>query len=309
MRDPQETRTLLFTTMQVIFRWTCSRARSEADVRLARFKRVLRSAQRTCRYQPVLERAGLGTDEALAAIDSVEGVLERLPAIDLDEFRGSRAAFESPHNLRTGLQPFRSPLEHTPRTAILMQGFEQNSKVRIFADCGKRVKRFGATALAAPVSKLRELAAAIENGRGEIRQLRHFVVSFTGTDHGEIGEEDRERFWRVFQVPVFEQRLGFDGRVIAYECEAHHGLHIETERAAFEETAGSELLLTSLTDLRYPTLRVGTRMTACIRHDCCDCGNASARVVAGRLPSLAKRLSPYAFRFRCPKAYRTCARK
>ena len=43
-----------------------------------------------------------------------------------------------------------------------MQGFEQSSKVRIFADCGKRVKRFDATALAAPVSKLRELAAAIE---------------------------------------------------------------------------------------------------------------------------------------------------
>jgi hypothetical protein len=72
-----------------------------------------------------------------------------------------------------------------------MQGFEQSSKVRVFADCGNRVKRFGATALAAPVSKLRELAAAIENGRGEIRQLRYFVVSFTGTDHGEIGEEDR----------------------------------------------------------------------------------------------------------------------
>jgi hypothetical protein len=172
-----------------------------------------------------------------------------------------------------------------------MRGFEQSSKVRIFADSrGKRLKRFGATALAAPVSKLRELAAAIESGRDEIRPLRHFLVSFTGTDHGEIHEEDRERFWRVFQVPVFEQRLGFDGRMIAYECEAHHGLHIET-------------------DLRYPTLRVGTRMTARIQHDCCDCGNASARVIAGRLPSLAKRPSPHAFRFRCPKAHRTCARK
>jgi hypothetical protein len=252
----------------------------------------------------------LGTDEALAAVDSVEEVLERLPAIDLDDFRGSPAAFESPHNHRRGLQPFRSPLEHTPRTAILMHGFEENSKVRIFADSrGKRLKRFGATALAAPVSKLRELAAAIESGHDEIRPLRHFLVSFTGTNHGEIGEEDRERFWRVFQVPVFEQRLGFDNRMIAYECEAHHGLHIETERAAFEETAGSELLLTSLTDLRYPTLRVGTRMTARIQHDCCDCGNASARVIAGRVPSVAKRPSPHAFRFRCPKAHRTCACK
>lgn len=288
MRDPQGTYTLLFTTMQVILRWTCSQAGSEADVRLARFKRVLRSAQGTFRYQPLLEHVGLGTEQALAAIGSVESVLERLPAIDLDDFRGSPAAFESPHRMRPGLQPFRSPLDHTPRTAILTRGFEPSSQVRIFADNrGKNLKRFGATALAAPISKLRELAAAIESGHDEMQRLRHFVVSFTGTDRGEIHEADRERFWRVFQVPVFEQRLGFDGRVIAYECEAHHGLHIETQRAAFEETAGSELLLTSLTDLRYPTLRVGTRMTARIQHDCCDCGSATARVIAGRaLPAL-----------------------
>jgi len=273
--------------MQVILRWTCSQERSEADVRLARFKRVLRSAQRTRRYRPLLERAGLDTEEALTAIDSVENTLVRLPAIDLDEFRGSPTAFESPHGFRPGLQPFRSPLEHTPRTAILRRGFEQTSQVRVFADnCGKNFNRFGATALAAPLSKLRELAAAIESGHEEIQQLRHFVVSFTRADQGEIREEDRESFWRVFQVPVFEQRLGFDGRMIAYECEAHHGLHIETERAAFEETPCSELLLTSLTDLRYPTLRVGTRMAARIHHDCCDCGIATARVVTGQ-PLLA----------------------
>jgi len=87
-------------------------------------------------------------------------------------------------------------------------------------------------------------------------------------------------------VPVFEQRVGFDGRVVASECEAHEGLHIMAERAAFEETAASELLMTSLTDLRYPTLRVGTRMARSIEHECCGCGNASPRLVAAR-PRLA----------------------
>src|SRR4029077_3325755 len=137
----------------------------------------------------------------------------------------------------------------------------------------KGLKQFGASALAAPVSVLRTLATAIEAGREEIPGLRHFVVGFTGGEQSELAEKDRERFWRVFQVPVFEQRLGFDGRVIAYECEAHDGLHIVPERAAIEETAHSELLLTSLTDLRRPTLRVGTRLGGSIQHDCCDCGN------------------------------------
>ena len=56
------------------------------------------------------------------------------------------------------------------------------------------------------------------------------------------------------------------------------------ERAAFEETAESGLLITSLTDLRYPTLRVGTRMAHSIEHECCGCGNAAPRLVAAKPP-------------------------
>ena len=273
--------------MRVILRWTCSQACPGTDMRVARFKRVLRAAQRTQRYQPLLEGAGLATAEALAAVDSVEGTLERLPAIALEEFRGSPAAFESPGVISPAPQAFRSPLEHTPKTAILMPGFAQTSDVKVLPhNWSRRLKRFGASALAAPVTVLREVAAAVETGDLEIGKLKHFVVPFTGADHGELREDDRERFWRVFQVPLFEQRLGFDGRVIAYECEAHSGLHIAPERAAFEQAASSELLLTSLTDLRYPTLRIGTHTSGSIRHECCDCGNAASRLV-GLMPLAA----------------------
>jgi hypothetical protein len=269
--------------MRVILRWSCSPAGHGADVRLARFRRVLRAAQRTTAYQPLLQSAGLGTPEALASVESVERTLERLPAIDLNEFCSSRAAFESPGGLQPTPQAFRSPLEHTPKTAILMEGFRASSGIKVMAqNWSQGLKRFGASALAAPVGVLRSLAAAVETGEQELPLLRHFVVSFMGSEQGELGEDDRERFWRVFQVPVFEQRLGFDGRVIAYECEAHHGLHIVPERAALEETAHSEVLLTSLTDLRRPTLRVGTRLAGSIQHDCCDCGNAAHRLIGAR---------------------------
>jgi hypothetical protein len=170
-----------------------------------------------------------------------------------------------------------------PKTAILMAGFQSASGIKVMAqNWSQGLRRFGASALAAPVGALRSLAEAVEAGEQEAPSLRHFVVSFTGGEQGELAEDDRERFWRVFQVPVFEQRLGFDGRVIAYECEAHDGLHIVPERAAIEETAHSELLLTSLTDLRRPTLRVGTRLGGSIQHDCCDCGNAAARLIGAR---------------------------
>jgi hypothetical protein len=226
-------------------------------------------------------------------VNSVERTLERLPAIGLDEFRASPGAFESPEASSPALQGFQSPLEHTPRTAILMPGFEQTSNVKVVSSgwSKKKLKRFGATALAAPVALLRQLASAIEAGQQEIRRLEHFVVPFTGGEHGELHEEDRERFWRVFQVPVFEQRLGFDGQVIAYECEAHQGLHILPERAAVEETAHTELLLTSLTDLRHPTLRIATRVAGAIQHECCDCGSAAARLVEVRAMPAAKALA------------------
>ena len=269
--------------MRVILRWTCSPAGHGVDVRLARFRRVLRAAQRTRGYQPLLQSAGLATLEALASVDSVERTLERLPEIDLSEFCGSPAAFESPGGLQPTPQAFRSPLEHTPKTAILMTGFQPAAGVKVMAqNWSQGLKRFGASALAAPVGVLRSLAEEVEAGEPPAPSLRHFVVAFTGGDQGELAEDDRERFWRVFQVPVFEQRLGFDGRVIAYECEAHDGLHIVPERAAIEETTHSELLLTSLTDLRHPTLRVGTRLGGSIRHDCCDCGSAAARLIGAR---------------------------
>ncbi|HEV3342634.1 MAG TPA: hypothetical protein VG125_19840, partial [Pirellulales bacterium] len=42
-----------------------------------------------------------------------------------------------------------------------------------------------------------------------------------------LTEEDRERLWRAFRVPVFEQRIDESGCLLAAECEAHDGLHIE----------------------------------------------------------------------------------
>ena len=100
--------------MRVILRWSCAPSR-DLDIRLARFRRVLRAAQRTSGYQPLLESAGLSTREALASVNSVERTLARLPAIDLDEFRGSLAAFESPGGFRPAPQFFLSPTGHAPR--------------------------------------------------------------------------------------------------------------------------------------------------------------------------------------------------
>ena len=46
--------------------------------------------------------------------------------------------------------------------------------------------------------------------------------------------EERERLWRAFRVPIFEQIIGPRGKLLAAECEAHDGLHIETSGLRWE---------------------------------------------------------------------------
>ncbi len=48
-----------------------------------------------------------------------------------------------------------------------------------------------------------------------------------------LSAADRERLWRAFRVPLFEQVIGPRGELLAAECEAHAGLHIETPGLAW----------------------------------------------------------------------------
>jgi hypothetical protein len=54
-----------------------------------------------------------------------------------------------------------------------------------------------------------------------IRLLRPGETLITGAE--------RDRFWRVFGVPLFEQIVDRSSRVIARECDAHDGLHIHSD--------------------------------------------------------------------------------
>ena len=48
------------------------------------------------------------------------------------------------------------------------------------------------------------------------------------TKNSLLSAEQRQRLWRAFRVPIFEQIIGDHGVVLAAECEAHSGLHIES---------------------------------------------------------------------------------
>lgn len=103
------------------------------------------------------------------------------------------------------------------------------------------------------------------------------MVVFSGLDAGAFTLEQRDELWNEYQVPVFEQFLGTDGRVIASECEVHAGLHIRVDGVILE-TVGDEVVMTSLTDLESPAIRVRTGLKGPIEHDACACGRVEPRI-------------------------------
>src|SRR5437870_1306995 len=61
--------------------------------------------------------------------------------------------------------------------------------------------------LAAAVPVLRAMAEDLESGSMALPRVEAAIIAFTGICHGELTVLERDLFWRVFQVPVFEQFL------------------------------------------------------------------------------------------------------
>lgn len=274
--------------MRIIY--TSVRAASHADDRLARFHRVLYAAQQTSRYLPFLERANLHERHAIAGVTCITAALSRLPAINGNEFRNIPGAFCNPRGRATAKREFLYPLGNKLRTTIILpdrnvEGFAASSGLQILKeDWRHKLERCDAATLAAPVDVLREIGIAMARGELVRRAPTNAVVAFTGIHHGSLTAAHRELLWNLFQVPVFEQYLGFDGRLAAWECEAHDGLHLLPDEVVMEESGGvgSELLITSLTNLQYPALRLSTGLYGALASGYCECGKSTEKLYTVR---------------------------
>ena len=114
---------------------------------------------------------------------------------------------------------FQNPLPSTCRVAVVSPNFADKDGVRTFdEDQYREIEVYEPEILAASVPVLLRLAERIRISRA--------IVAFSGARVGAVTNRDRDLLWSAFQAPVFEQRLGPDGGVIARECEAHDGLHL-----------------------------------------------------------------------------------
>jgi hypothetical protein len=263
--------------------WRGQTATLQPDLPLRRFQAVLLAALQTEHYAAFLQSAGLGTPEAVEALKSIEDTLPRLPRMDLDELRRDPARFHSPGARPPRLHKLHYPLDPAPKTAILLPGFAENGKTKVLAkNWQSRVERFRPEAIAAPLGVLRELARHVEHGSAVMAHLQYPIIAFTTVGEGPLSDADRELFWQAFEVPVFEQFLGHENELIAWECEAHDGLHIVCENAILE--CDTELLVTSLTGRRKPVIRVAANRRVWIERSACGCGRTGSRLIAGHGP-------------------------
>jgi hypothetical protein len=206
--------------------------------------------------------------------------LESIPPVQLKTFLSQPVDFYNWQHSPRRLRPLDCPPRNTGRTALLTDGFEEVTANQTFAyHTFDELEDFQPDSLAGPVGRLLTLAQAVLNGNLQLTSLSSAIVAFTGLKHGSLKNEDRDLLWRAFQLPIFEQFRGFSTELLAWECEAHDGLHINAENAIFESASDGELLLTCLECPEYSLLRVGTEMTADILTEPCGCGETTARLV------------------------------
>ena len=86
-------------------------------------------------------------------------------------------------------------------------------------------------ALAGTFSELVEAATAGAHPRRAV-----FVLAYA--DQAFLDDSQRDELWHRFQVPVFALLLDRDRRLLGYECEVQHGLHLSASASFAEAHAG-----------------------------------------------------------------------
>lgn len=184
---------------------------------------------------------------------------------------------------RLRLQPLELPLAFSGPVALLEGGFEldrrgRDRNVREFSGSEiAPILAFAPEAIVAPLDVALSLADQHTRGLLELPSLRSALVVLTRVDDTPLGDHHRDLLWRAFQVPIFEQLRGWDGAVIARECEVHDGLHV-VETTAVAHIYDEELVVTMLTAAEEPVVRARTGLTGEIEREPCDCGLESPRL-------------------------------
>jgi len=265
-------------TLSLPMPWIRRRSLPSEDRHAARLREVYHAMRSSTRYGQSLD---LGESAKWADVPSID-LLEFLCHTDRYTDAGARSA-----NREELVYPAGRP----PRTAVVGRDVSQTWRVRTFRSLSdEKLWRFKPHAIAAPVDSLR--CYAQDAGAAP---LRNAVIAFSDILQGPLSFEDSDRLWAAYQVPVFEQFLGLDGELLAWECEIHHGLHVREDAALFETLVDERLMISFLANPRLPLLRLETGLAGRIVKEPCPCGVNSPRIVDLHRRPMKRRIAAHEF--------------
>jgi len=123
-------------------------------------------------------------------------------------------------------------------------------------------------ALVLPLGDALSLADLKLRGLLDLPSLALAIVVLTALGSPDpLAHHHRDLLWKAFGLPVFEQLRGWDGKVIARECEVHDGLHFDATTVV-AELRGEELIV----------MGTPTGLSAQIVCECCQCGIETPRL-------------------------------
>ncbi|MBV8867341.1 MAG: hypothetical protein JO210_18230 [Acidobacteriaceae bacterium] len=118
---------------------------------------------------------------------------------------------------------------------------------------------------------LQKLADKVKTEEMQLRSVDRAIAALTDCGSSPISDALRDHLWRTFGVPVYELIVAPGCRLLACECEAHDGWHVQEGAQAY--LVKGELVYDA------PPLRCAyTGFTGNIETQLCECGRKTARL-------------------------------
>lgn len=134
-----------------------------------------------------------------------------------------------------------------------------------------QLAEFRPQTLVGSAAHLFRLADQLRSGEVILANLDTAVFVITDFRDVPLNDADRTALWNAFSVPVYELLLADDGTLLAAECEAQEGWHVE-----------SGVRFSSVNDQLWYSRRgrqTGTGLMGMIEDEPCPCGRSGKRIV------------------------------
>ncbi len=183
---------------------------------------------------------------------------------------------------RSESQYVTGPWPSPGRVAVCRPWFPAPAGATVFEDDDSEytaLRLFRPDVIAAPVVELRRVVHDVLSRAGRPPSPVRGFVALTGIGHRPLTMQDRDLIWLAFRTPVYAEFRDRTGRLLARECEAQCGLHIEGEGAVFSECPDDGKLRVALARGADGALElVDTGMEGRLTSEPCPCGSRAPRL-------------------------------